>query len=296
MDKLVRAITADGMVQAVAVSTKELTERARNIHKSLPVATAAMGRALAAASMMGNALKEENASLTLQIKGGGPLGTVLAVSDARGNVRGYIQNPHVDLPLREDGKLNVGAAVGAEGTLTVIKDLCMKEPYIGSVGLLGGEIAEDLAAYFAESEQIPTACALGVLVDRDQSVRAAGGYIIQLLPGAEEGVIAQVEPGVLSAGPVTALLDRNPDPEALLRTVLSGFDVELLESSPISYKCYCSRDRVERALISMGVEELEDLLAEQGGCELGCQFCDKVYRYTAGELKELIDRLKAQKA
>ena len=296
MDKLVRAITAGGMVQAVAVSTRDLTERARNIQKSLPVATAALGRALAAASMMGNALKDPQASLTLQIKGGGPLGTVLAVSDAGGNVRGYVQNPHTDLPLREDGKLNVGAAVGGDGFLTVIKDLGMKEPYIGSVGLLGGEIAEDLAAYFVESEQIPTACALGVLVDRDQSVRAAGGYIIQLLPGAEEGVIAQVEQGVLSAGPVTALLDRNPDPEALLRTVLSGFDVELLESSPISYKCYCSRDRVERALISMGVEELEDLLAEQGGCELGCQFCDKVYRYTAGELKELIDRLKAQKA
>ena len=296
MDQLVRAITAGGGVKAVAVATRELTEQARNIHRTLPTATAALGRTLAAAAMMGNALKEDAASLTLQIKGGGPLGTVLAVSDPLGCVRGYVQNPQTDLPLRPDGKLDVGGAVGCEGTLTVIKDLGMKEPYIGSVGLLGGEIAEDLAAYFVESEQIPTACALGVLVDRDQSVRAAGGYIIQLLPGAEEGVIAQVEQGVLSAGPVTALLDRNPDPEALLRTVLSGFDVELLESSPISYKCYCSRDRVERALISMGVEELEDLLAEQGGCELGCQFCDKVYRYTAGELKELIDRLKAQKA
>lgn len=296
MDQLVRAITKDGTVKAVAAATKEITERARKIQKTLPVATAAIGRALAAASMMGNALKEENASLTLQIKGGGPLGTVLAVSDHLGNVRGYVQNPQVDLPLRADGKLNVGGAVGAEGTLTVIKDIGLKEPYIGSVGLLGGEIAEDLAAYFVESEQIPTACALGVLVDRDQSVRAAGGYIIQLLPGAGEDTIAKVEGGVMAAGAVTALLDRNPDPEALLRTVLSGFDVELLESSPISYKCYCSRDRVERALISMGVEELEDLLAEQGGCELGCQFCDKVYRYTAGELKELIDRLKAQKA
>ncbi|MBD5162095.1 MAG: Hsp33 family molecular chaperone HslO [Oscillibacter sp.] len=295
MDRLVRAITADGAVKAVAVTTKDLTERVRNIHKTLPVATAALGRALAAASMMGNALKEESASLTLQIKGGGPLGAVLAVSDHLGNVRGYVQNPQVDLPLREDGKLNVGAAVGADGTLTVIRDLGMKEPYIGSVGLLGGEIAEDLAAYFVESEQIPTACALGVLVDRDQSVRAAGGYIIQLLPGAEEDVIARVEGGVLAAGAVTALLDRDPDPEAMLRTVLSGFEVELLETSPIEYKCYCSRDRVERALISMGVHELEDLLAERGGCELGCQFCDHIYRYTAEELQELIHRLKAQK-
>lgn len=295
MDKLVRAITTDGAVKAVAVTTKTLTERARNIQKSLPVATAALGRALAAASMMGNALKEENASLTLQIKGGGPLGTVLAVSDHLGNVRGYVQNPQVDLPLREDGKLNVGAAVGSEGTLTVIKDLGMKEPYIGSVELLGGEIAEDLAAYFVESEQIPTACALGVLVDRDQSVRAAGGYLIQLLPGAGEDVIAKVEGGVLAAGAVTGLLDRNDDPEALLRTVLSDFEVEILETSPIEYRCYCSQDRVERALISMGVQELEDLLREQKGCELGCQFCDKVYRFTEEDLQTLLERMRGQK-
>ena len=292
MDQLVRAITADGMVQAVAVSTRELTERARNIHRTLPVATAALGRVLAAASMMGNALKEEEASLTLQIKGGGPLGTVLAVSDARGNVRGYVQEPHVDLPLRPDGKLDVGGAVGQEGTLTVIKDLRMKEPYIGSVGLLGGEIAEDLAAYFVESEQIPTACALGVLVERDQSVRVAGGYIIQLLPGAGEDVIAKVEGGVMAAGPVTALLDRDSRPEALLRAVLSDFDVEILERSPIEYRCYCSRERVERALISMGAEELEDLLREQGGCELTCQFCDRVHRFSGQELQALIDGMR----
>jgi molecular chaperone Hsp33 len=295
MDQLVRAITAGGAVKAVAVTTRELTERARNIQRSLPAATAALGRTLAAASMMGSALKEDAASLTLQIKGGGPLGTILAVSDPQGCVRGYVQNPQVDLPLRPDGKLDVGGAVGSGGTLTVIRDLGMGEPYTGSVELLSGEIAEDLAAYFAESEQVPTACALGVLVDRDQSVRAAGGYLIQLLPGAGEDVIGRVEGGVLAAGPVTALLDKDPDPAALLRTVLSDFDVEILETSPISYRCYCSRDRVERALISMGVEELEDLLAQQGGCELGCQFCDKVYRYSAEELRSLIDRLKAQK-
>ncbi len=295
MDQLVRAITKDGTVKAVAAATKEITERARKIQKTLPVATAAIGRALAAASMMGNALKEENASLTLQIKGGGPLGTVLAVSDHLGNVRGYVQNPQVDLPLRADGKLNVGGAVGAEGTLTVIKDIGLKEPYIGSVGLLGGEIAEDLAAYFVESEQIPTACALGVLVDRDQSVRAAGGYIIQLLPGAGEDTIAKVEGGVMAAGAVTALLDRNPNPEALLRTVLSDFEVEILETSPIAYRCYCSRARVERALISMGVEELEELLEEQGGCELGCQFCDKVYQFTGEDLRALVEQMKEQK-
>ena len=295
MDQLVRAITAGGAVKAVAVTTRELTERARNIQKSLPAATAALGRTLAAASMMGSALKEDAASLTLQIKGGGPLGTILAVSDPQGCVRGYVQNPQVDLPLRPDGKLDVGGAVGSGGTLTVIRDLGMGEPYTGSVELLSGEIAEDLAAYFAESEQVPTACALGVLVDRDQSVRAAGGYIIQLLPGAGEDVIAKVEGGVLAAGAVTGLLDRDSDPESLLRAVLSDFDVEVLERTPVAYRCSCSRDRVERALISMGVEELEDLLAQQGGCELGCQFCDKAYRYSAEELRSLIDRLKAQK-
>lgn len=295
MDQLVRAMTRDGFVKAVAVTTRDLTERARTIHRTLPVATAALGRTLAAASMMGNALKAEGASLTLQIKGGGPLGTILAVSDTEGNVRGYVQSPQVDLPLRPDGKLDVGTAVGAGGALTVIKDLGMKEPYIGSVGLLGGEIAEDLAAYFVESEQIPTACALGVLVDRDQSVRAAGGYLIQLLPGAAEDTIAKVEGGVLAAGPVTALLERDSSPEALLRTVLSDFEVELLETSPIAYKCYCTRDRVERALISMGVEELEDLLEEQGGCELTCQFCDQIYRFTRADLEALLTEMRAQR-
>ena len=291
-DKLVRAITADGMVKAVAVSTRDLTERARNIHKTLPVATAALGRTLAACSMLGNALKEQRGSVTLQIKGGGPLGTVLAVSDCDGNVRGYAQNPHVELPLRPDGKLNVGAAVGADGTLTVMRDLGLKEPYIGSVGLLSGEIAEDLAAYFVESEQIPTACALGVLVERDQSVRAAGGYIIQLLPGAGEDVITKVEAGVLAAGQVTGLLDRDADPERMLRAVLSDFELEVLETSPIEYRCYCSRERVTRALISLGEEELETIIREQGGAELTCQFCDAVHRFTAEELRTLVDGIR----
>ena len=288
-DRLVRAITSDGMVKAVAVSTRDLTERARNIHKTLPVATAALGRTLAAASMLGNALKEQQGSVTLQIKGGGPLGSILAVSDCEGNVRGYVQNPQVDLPLRSDGKLNVGAAVGGDGTLTVMRDLGLKEPYIGSVELLSGEIAEDLAAYFVESEQIPTACALGVLVERDQSVRAAGGYLIQLLPGAGEDVISRVEQGVLAAGQVTGLLDKNPDPETMLKTVLSDFDLEILETSPIEYRCYCSRERVTKALISLGADELEKIIREQGGAELTCQFCDRVHRFTAQELQALVD-------
>ena len=287
-DRIVRAISADGLVQAAAICSRDLTERARQIHKTLPVATAALGRALAAASMMGNALKSDGASLTLQFKGGGPLGTVLAVSDNEGCVRGYVTNPYTDLPLRPDGKLDVGGAVGHDGTLTVIKDLHMKEPYVGTIDLLGGEIAEDVASYFVESEQIPTACALGVLVDRDQSVKSAGGYLIQLMPGAGEDTIAKVEGGVMAAGPVSAILEQNDDPEALLRTVMSDFDLKILETCPVSYKCYCSRQRVERALISLGKPELEQMLAEQGGCQLTCQFCDAVYDFSADDLRALI--------
>ena len=287
-DQLIRAISKDGHIKATAVSTRALTERARQIHKALPVATAALGRTLAAVSMMGNALKEDGASVTLQIKGGGPLGTLLAVSDNQGNVRGTVDNPVVDLPLRPDGKLDVGAAVGHEGTLTVIRDLNMKEPYVGSVSLLGGEIAEDLAAYFVESEQIPTACALGVLVDRDHSVKAAGGYLIQLMPGAGEDTIAKVEGGIMAAGPVSAILDRDPDPEHLLRAVMSDFELKLLETCPVSYKCYCSRQRVERALLSLGADELEGILRDQGSCHMTCQFCDAVYEFDRQQLERLI--------
>lgn len=290
-DRIVRAISTDGMVQAAAICSRDLTERARQIHKTLPVATAALGRTLAAASMMGNALKSDGASLTLQFKGGGPLGTVLAVSDNEGNVRGYVTNPHVDIPLRKDGKLDVGTAVGHEGTLTVIKDLHMKEPYVGTIDLLGGEIAEDVAGYFVESEQVPTACALGVLVDRDQSVKAAGGYLIQLMPGAAEDTIAKVEGGIMAAGAVSAILEKNDDPEAMLRTVMSDFDLKILETCPVEYRCYCSRERVERALISLGRTELEQMLSEQGGCQLTCQFCDAVYEFTAEDIRRLLKNL-----
>ena len=290
-DHIVRAITKDGFLKATAICSTGIAERARQIHHTTPTATAALGRVLTAASMMGNMQKVENGTLTLQIKGGGPLGTLLAVSDAAGNVRGYVTNPQVDLPLRADGKLDVGRAVGSEGTITVIKDLHMKEPYVGTVDLLGGEIAEDIAGYFVESEQIPTACALGVLVDRDQSVKSAGGYLIQLMPGAGEDTIARVEGGVMAAGNVSAMLERDPDPEHMLRTVLSDFEVKILESDPVEYRCACSRERVERALISLGKGELESMLREQGGCELTCQFCDSVYRFTAQELEHILAQL-----
>ena len=287
-DQLVRAISKDGFVKAVAVSTRDLTERARQIHHTTPVATAALGRTLAAASMLGNALKGDGASVTLQIKGDGPLGTILAVSDNEGNVRGKVDDPTVDLPLRPDGKLDVGAAVGHEGMLTVIRDLNMKDPYVGSVSLLGGEIAEDLAAYFVESEQIPTACGLGVLVDRDRSVLTAGGYLIQLLPGAGEEIVSRVERGIMAAGSVTALLKADSDPESLLRRVMPDFELEILEKSPVEYRCYCSRERMEKALISLGPEEMRSLIDEQGSAEMTCRFCDSVQKFTREDLEGLL--------
>jgi len=290
-DTIIRVLAKDAPVKASAITGRALTERARQIHKTLPVATAALGRALMACSMMGNQLKEENGSVTLQIRGGGPLGRITAVSDSAGNVRGFVQNPLVDLPLKGPAKLDVGSAVGKDGSLTVIKDLCMKEPYMGTIPLVSGEIAEDVTRYFAESEQIPTACALGVLVDKDQSVLCAGGYLIQLLPGAGEPVISAVERGVERVGPVTEALRDGKSAQALLEQVLSAFDLEVLEESPVEYRCYCSRDRVTRALISMGKGELEALIREQGRAELTCQFCDRIYGYTKGELEALLASL-----
>ena len=287
-NEIVRAITGDGLVKAAAITGRDIVERARTIHKLLPMASAALGRTLMGASLMGDMLKEENGSLTLQIKGGGPLGTILAVSDSGGNVRGYVQNPQVELMEQRPGKLDVGRAVGLEGTLTVIKDIGLKEPYVGSIGLFSGEIAEDLAMYFVESEQIPTACALGVLVGLDQSVTAAGGYLIQLLPGADEYMITRIEKGVRSVGSVSHSLAEGMDAEGLLRTVLEGFDLEILEKHPVEYRCYCSRDRVSRALISMGRKDLDELIREQGQAELTCQFCDQVYRFSRAELEELL--------
>ena len=281
MDQIVRVIAKDAPVKAMAISARDTVERARAIHDCWPVAAAALGRLLMAASMMGAAMKEEDASVTLRVKGGGPLGSLTAVSDSRGNVRGYVQDPAVDVPRKAKGKLDVGAAVGCDGELTVIRDLGLKEPYIGSVQLVGGEIAEDIAAYFMESEQVPTACALGVLIAPDQTVQAAGGYLIQLLPGADDAVISAVERGVARLGAVSGRLDAGMDPLALLR--------EVLETAPVEYRCYCSRERVSRALISMGEEELRSLIEEQGGAELTCQFCDKVYRFSKEDLQALLD-------
>lgn len=287
-NEIVRAITGDGLVKAAAITGRDIVERARNIHKLLPTATAALGRTLMGASLMGDMLKEKQGSLTLQIKGGGPLGTILAVSDCEGNVRGYVQNSQVELMEQRPGKLDVGRAVGTDGTLTVIKDIGLKEPYVGSIGLFSGEIADDLAMYFVESEQIPTACALGVLVGLDQSVTAAGGYIIQLLPGASDDLISKIEAGVHSLGPVSSALAGGLDGEGLLRSVLQDFSLEILEKHPVEYRCYCSRERVSKALISMGRADLIDLIQEQGQAELTCQFCDQIYHFSKEELEQLL--------
>lgn len=288
MDQIVRAIAKNAPVKAMAISGAGLTERARAIHGCWPVAAAALGRLLMAASMMGAVMKEGNASVTLRVNGGGPLGSLTAVSNSMGNVRGYVQNPAVDVPRKARGKLDVGTAVGHDGELTVIRDIGLKDPYIGSVRLVSGEIAEDIAAYFAESEQIPTACALGVLIDRDQTVKAAGGYLIQLLPGADESVIRSIEQGVARLGPVSSRLDAGMDPLGLLREALADFELEALETAPVEYRCYCSEERVSRALISMGARELRSLLREQNGAEVSCQFCDRVYRFSGDDLKKLI--------
>ena len=294
-DEIVRAMTKDGYVKAVAVTGRDVVERARQVHTLPPMATAALGRALMGTSMLGDMLKTEKGSVTMQIKGGGPLGTILAVSDHEGNVRGYVQNPNVDIIEKYEGKLDVGAAVGGEhveaGTLTIIKDVGMKEPYVGTIGLWSGEIADDLAMYFVESEQIPTVCALGVLLEKDQSVNTAGGYIIQLLPGASEEIIEKIEAGVHRVGAVSAAFEKGMDAEEIIRAVLSDFEVEVLEKRPVEYRCYCSRDRVTRALISMGRGEMESLIEEQGEADLTCQFCDAVYHYSKEELEALLAQM-----
>ncbi len=291
MGELVRAMTADGFVKAVAVTSTDMVERARQIHKTFPTATAALGRLLTAASMMGNMQKVDDGSITLQVKGGGPLGTVLAVADAVGNVRGYVQNPRISLLEKYRGKLDVGAAVGTDGMLTVIRDLRMKEPYVGSVELVSGEIAEDITEYFVQSEQTPTACALGVLVDRDQSVRAAGGYLIQLLPGAPDQIIDRIEAGIQRAGAVTGLLDQGLGAKDLLETVLKDLNLEILETTPVAYKCYCSRDRVTATLISLGRKELREIVEEGETIHIECQFCDTVYDFAPEEIREILTSL-----
>ena len=290
MDYLVRGMSKDGFVKCVAIRSTETVRRGAEIQGTTPNATAAFGRALTAASMMGNMQKVENGSMTLQIKGGGPIGTIVCVSDAVGNVRGYVTEPKVPLVEKYPGKLDVGATVGTDGTLTVIRDLQMKEPYIGSVALASGEIGDDVTAYFAQSEQTPTACALGVLVDRDQSVKVAGGYLFQLLPDAPEATISALEQGIQKAGAVTPMLDKGMTPEEILQTVCGELGVDILEKQEIAYKCYCSRERVSAALLSLGRGELEEIISEDKAFPVECQFCDTVYTFTPADIREMLEK------
>lgn len=290
MGKLIRCITSDGAVMAAALDSTDLVARAEQIHKTSAVVTAGLGRLLTAASMMGNALKGADNSVTLRVAGDGPVGALIAVSDASGNVRGYPANPVVELPLNPKGKLDVGGAVG-RGSLYVSKDLGLKEPYNGSVPLVSGEIAEDITAYYAMSEQIPTVCALGVLVNPDLTVKAAGGYLIQLLPAADDAVIDRLEQNIQGIPSITAMLTEGMTPEAIVRRALSGFEVEVLYEQAVTYRCDCSRDRVERALMSMGRQELRSLIEEKGEAEVTCHFCDKIYRFDRAQLEALENRL-----
>ncbi len=272
---------------ATAVDTTDIVAKAEQIHSTSAVVTAALGRLLTAASMMGNMLKGKDNTITLRVSGGGPIGSVIAVADFTGDVRGYVTNPVVEIPLNSKGKLDVGGAVGTDGSLYVIKDLGLKEPYNGSVGLVSGEIAEDITAYYALSEQTPTVCALGVLVNPDLTVKTAGGYIIQLLPAAEEKTIDLLEDGIKDIKSVTQMLNENMTPEDIIRRALKNFEVEVLYEQEIEYKCNCSKERVEKALISMGKEELISMAEEMEEAEINCHFCDKIYKFTKAELTAL---------
>ena len=290
-DYLVRGMSMDGFVKVVAIRSTQMVRRGAQIHKTAPNATAAFGRALTAASMMGNMQKVENGSMTLQIKGGGPIGSIVCVADSTGNVRGYVYEPNVPLVEKYPGKLDVGATVGTQGTLTVIRDLQMKEPYIGSIELVSGEIGDDVTAYFAQSEQTPTACALGVLVDRDTSVKVAGGYLLQLLPGAPDEIIDRLEAGIQRAGAVTAMLEQGMTPEDILGQVCGDLGVVFMETCEISYKCYCSRDRVTSALISLGRKELTEIMQEGKAFPVECQFCDTTYSFTPADIAQLLEKV-----
>lgn len=292
MDNYLKALSADGNILCHVLNSTAIVERARTIHNTLPVCTAALGRVLTATSMIGGSLKESSHSVTIQVKGDGPAGAILAVSDAFGNVRGYLQNPSVDLPLNEQNKLDVAGAVGRKGYINVIKDFGLKEPYIGMTPIVSGEIAEDIANYFVVSEQIPTACAFGVLVDVDYSVKAAGGYLLQLLPGAPENAIEKLEENISVAGPVSAMIDRGLTLSEIAGLLFMNIPYEVIDVSERHYLCNCSRERIERALLSLGKMELLRLAAEEEHVEVSCHFCEKKFVFEKDEIVRMSDRLK----
>ena len=287
MGKIVRTLSKDGLVLCCAVDSTDAISRMEQIHKTSAVVTAAEGRLLTAASIIGTMLKSTKDSVTLRMEGNGPAGMLIAVSDGTGNVKGYVGNPVVEIPLNRQGKLDVAGAVGNDGFLYVIKDMGMKEPYIGQVPIISGEIAEDITNYYATSEQIPTVCGLGVLVNPDLSVSAAGGYLLQLLPGAGEETISRVEENIKKLPPVSTMIRQGMTPEQLLERVLDGFDVEITDRMPCSFTCNCSKERVEKALISIGKKELQEMIDEEKPIEVNCHFCGKTYRFDVDELKKM---------
>ena len=286
MDKIIRATAGDGFIKMAVITARELVQRAREIHNCSPTAAAALGRTLCGASLLGEAMKEENASLTIRVNGGGPIGSVVAVSDHEGYVRGYVENPHVELPLRPDGKLNVGGAVGHDGMLTVSRDIGLKEPYIGSTELRSGEIAEDLTAYLLESEQVPSACALGVLVDTDTSIKAAGGFLVQLMPGADESLITKLEDNIFMMDQLTTILDEDGT-EEIFAQVLKGIEYHVVSHEPVDYRCFCSKERAAEAIVCVDPAELDAMISEGKEIEVGCQFCDAKYVFTPQDLLAL---------
>ena len=290
-DYIIRAIAANDQIRAFAAVTTETVEEARKDHNTSPVATAALGRLLTAGAMMGTMMKGDKDILTLQIKAGGPLEGITVTADSKGRVKGYVGNPNVCIPANSKGKLDVAGAVGV-GFMNVIKDMGLKEPYVGQVALQTSEIAEDLTYYFATSEQVPSAVGLGVLMNKDNTVRQAGGFIVQLMPFAEESTIAKLEENVQKITSVTSLLEEGHTPESLLEKVLDGFDLEINEKIPTEFYCNCSRERVEKALISIGRKELNEMIQEGKPIEMNCHFCNHNYEFTVEELKEILRKCK----
>nr|MDD5838343.1 Hsp33 family molecular chaperone HslO [Eubacteriales bacterium] len=288
MGKIVRYITVDGSAFIIATDSTDIVYEAEQIHKTSATVTAALGRTITAASMMGDMLKSKDDSITIRINGGGPCGDIIAVSDYEGNARAYVQNPIVEIPLKPNGKLDVSGAVGTNGQLYVIKDIGMKEPYVGQVPIISGEIAEDITNYFATSEQTPSVCALGVLVNPDLTVKRAGGYIIQLLPGCPDSVIDIIEKNISEIPSVTKMLDDSMTPDDIAKLAMSGIEIDKLDESKAEYRCNCSKAKVENALISTGIETLTEMANDTKNTRVECHFCNKEYEFTPNDIKQLI--------
>lgn len=286
MSQCIRCLTKDASVLVVAMDATDIVAKAEQLHKTSAVCTAALGRTLTAASMMGVMLKGEKDTVTLKIDGNGPIGSITAVSDYKGNVKGYVSNPVVEIPLRQDGKLNVGEAVGVDGTISVAKDVGGEEPYTGSIPLVSGEIAEDVTSYYAQSEQIPTVCALGVLVNPDLTVKKAGGVLLQLLPFCPEEIIDQIEQNVANLPSVTQMLNEGYTVEKMVATILDGFEFDIVDSFKPDFMCSCSREKFLKVLKSLSEEEKEELPNEQGEIEVVCRFCNTRYVYNLKEIKK----------